>query len=147
MVIEVNGLPDDYPNNEMIDKLTMHFLRPSNNGGEVLIVIYPTSNKGQAYVVFESEGMILCIDVLFLYVYLSLTSYSMTNIYFSFFKFNILVPRVLDHNHVLELDGQFYPLDVKKIHQPKVIHFIGEPYSSIILFWIWIFIFWGTPET
>ncbi|XP_016321685.1 uncharacterized protein LOC107672831 [Sinocyclocheilus anshuiensis] len=84
MVIEVNGLPDEYPNNKMIDKLTMHFLRPSNNGGEVLIVIYPTSNKGQAYVVFESE-----------------------------------VPRVLDHKHVLELDSQFYPLDVKKIHQPK----------------------------
>ncbi len=83
MVIEVNGLPD-YPNNEMIDKLTMHFLRPSNNGGEVLVVIYPTSNKGQAYVVFESEGMILCSDVLFLYVYLSWTSYSMTNIYFYF---------------------------------------------------------------
>ncbi|KTF71152.1 hypothetical protein cypCar_00048787 [Cyprinus carpio] len=84
MVIEVNELPDDYPNNKMIDKLTMHFLRPRNNGGEVLIVIYPTSNKGQAYVVFDSE-----------------------------------VLRVLDHNHVLELDGQFYPLDVKKIHQPK----------------------------
>ncbi|KAF4100178.1 uncharacterized protein si:dkey-154b15.1 isoform X2 [Onychostoma macrolepis] len=84
VVIEVNGLPDDYPNNKMIDKLTMHFLRPSNNGGEVLIVIYPTSNKGQAYVVFESE-----------------------------------VPRVLEHNHVLELDSQFYPLDVKKIHQPE----------------------------
>ncbi|XP_059412731.1 uncharacterized protein si:dkey-154b15.1 [Carassius carassius] len=84
MVIEVNGLPDDYPNNKMIDTLTMHFVRPSNNGGEVLIVIYPTSNKGQAYVVFESE-----------------------------------VPRVFDHNHVLELDSQFYPLDVKKIHQPK----------------------------
>lgn len=61
MVIEVNELPDDYPNNKMIDKLTMHFLRPRNNGGEVLIVIYPTSNKGQAYVVFEKEeGMILC---------------------------------------------------------------------------------------
>ncbi|XP_043074301.1 RNA-binding protein 43 [Puntigrus tetrazona] len=85
MVIEVNGLPDDYPDdNKMTDNLTMHFLRPSNNGGEVLIVIYPTSSKGQAYVVFESE-----------------------------------VPRVLDHHHVLELDSQFYPLDVKKIHQPK----------------------------
>ncbi|XP_016113262.1 uncharacterized protein [Sinocyclocheilus grahami] len=69
----------------MIDKLTMHFLRPSNNGGEVLIVIYPTSNKGQAYVVFEEEE----------------------------------VPGVLEHNHVLELDSQFYPLDVKKMHQPK----------------------------
>ncbi len=65
MVIDVHGLPDDCPNNTMIDKLTMHFLRPINNGGEVLIVIYPTSNKGQAYVVFDSEG-ILCKYVLFL---------------------------------------------------------------------------------
>ncbi|XP_059365919.1 uncharacterized protein LOC132104458 [Carassius carassius] len=86
MVIEVNGLPDNYSSNEMIDKLTMHFLRPSNKGGEVLIVIYPTSNKGQAYVVFEEEE----------------------------------VPGVLKHNHVLELDSQFYPLDVKKMHQPKL---------------------------
>ncbi|XP_016398161.1 uncharacterized protein LOC107731558 [Sinocyclocheilus rhinocerous] len=86
MVIEVNGLPDNYSGNKMIDKLTMHFLRPSNNGGEVLIVIYPTSNKGQAYVVFEEEE----------------------------------VPGVLEHNHVLELDSQFYPLDVKKMHQPKL---------------------------
>ncbi|XP_052388325.1 uncharacterized protein LOC127934839 [Carassius gibelio] len=86
MVIEVNGLPDNYSSKEMIDKLTMHFLRPSNKGGEVLIVIYPTSNKGQAYVVFEEEE----------------------------------VPGVLKHNHVLELDSQFYPLDVKKMHQPKL---------------------------
>ncbi|KAL0165610.1 hypothetical protein M9458_037454, partial [Cirrhinus mrigala] len=55
MVIEVNGLLDIYPTDKMIDKLTMHFLKPSNYGGEVLIVIYPTSKKGQAYVVFESE--------------------------------------------------------------------------------------------
>ncbi|XP_056110236.1 uncharacterized protein si:dkey-154b15.1 [Rhinichthys klamathensis goyatoka] len=54
MVIEVNGLPDNYPENMMIDKLTMHFLRRSNKGGDVLTVVYPTSNKGQAYVVFES---------------------------------------------------------------------------------------------
>lgn len=66
MVIEVNGLPDNYPENMMIDKLTMHFLRRSNKGGDVLTVIYPTSNKGQAYVVFESpEGIILCLAILF----------------------------------------------------------------------------------
>ncbi|KAK2887217.1 hypothetical protein Q8A67_015445 [Cirrhinus molitorella] len=84
MVIEVDGLPDNY--SKMIDKLTMHFLRPSNYGGEVLIVIYPTSKTGQAYVVFEEEE----------------------------------VPGVLEHNHVLELDGQFYPLNVKKMHKPKL---------------------------
>lgn len=82
MVIEVNGLPD-YPSSKsssMIDKLTMHFLRRSNNGEDVLTVIYPTSIKGQAYVVFELPE----------------------------------VPRVLQHTHVLELDGQFYPLDIKR---------------------------------
>ncbi|XP_073677682.1 RNA-binding protein 43 [Garra rufa] len=86
LVIEVNWLPDGYPSNKMIDKLTMHFLRPSNYGGEVLIVIYPTSEKGQAYVVFEKEE----------------------------------VPGVLDNNHVLELDSKFYPMDVKKMLQPKL---------------------------
>ncbi|XP_056335047.1 uncharacterized protein si:dkey-154b15.1 isoform X2 [Danio aesculapii] len=55
MVIEVNGLPDNYREDAMIDKLTIHFLRRCNKGGDVLTVIYPTSNKGQAYVVFESE--------------------------------------------------------------------------------------------
>ncbi|XP_057210800.1 uncharacterized protein si:dkey-154b15.1 isoform X2 [Triplophysa rosa] len=82
MVIEVNGIPD-YPSSKsssMIDKLTMHFLRRSNNGQDVLTVIYPTSIKGQAYVVFESSE----------------------------------VPGVLQHTHVLEVDGQFYLLEVKR---------------------------------
>lgn len=67
MVIEVNGIPD-YPSSKsssMIDKLTMHFLRRSNNGEDVLTVIYPTSIKGQAYVVFEPpEGKIVCSNIL-----------------------------------------------------------------------------------
>ncbi|KAA0710577.1 hypothetical protein E1301_Tti015751 [Triplophysa tibetana] len=82
MVIEVNGIPD-YPSSEsssMIDKLTLHFLRRSNNGQDVLTVIFPTSIKGQAYVVFEASE----------------------------------VPGVLQHSHVLEVDGQFYPLEVQK---------------------------------
>ncbi|ROK35667.1 RNA-binding protein 43 [Anabarilius grahami] len=86
MVIEVNGLPDNYPQNMIIDKLTMHFLRRSNKGGDVLTVIYPTSNKGQAYVVFESAE----------------------------------VPGVLQHTHVLIVESQFYPLDIKKVHQPQL---------------------------
>ncbi|XP_077052600.1 RNA-binding protein 43 [Siphateles boraxobius] len=86
MVIEVNGLPDNYPANMMIDKLTMHFLRRSNKGGDVLTVIYPTYNKGQAYVVFESAE----------------------------------VPGVLQHTHVLILESQFYPLDIKKVHHPQL---------------------------
>lgn len=67
MVIEVNGIPD-YPSSKsssMIDKLTMHFLRRSNNGEDVLTVIYPTSIKGQAYVVFEPpDGKLVCSDIL-----------------------------------------------------------------------------------
>lgn len=91
MVIEVNGLPDNYPENMIIDKLTMHFLRRSNKGGEVLTVIYPTSNKGQAYVVFESaEGIALIFCS-----YPSLTSYSMANIFFFFFFIQCLSTRSL----------------------------------------------------
>lgn len=55
--IEVCGVPDILPSDRTVDKLTIHFLRPRNGGGEVLRVIYPTSTKGQAFVVFElSEG-------------------------------------------------------------------------------------------
>nr|XP_055075730.1 uncharacterized protein si:dkey-154b15.1 isoform X1 [Misgurnus anguillicaudatus] len=78
-VIEVNGLPDSYPHGSMIDKLTMHFLRRSNKGGDVLTVIYPTSIKGQAYVVMSE-----------------------------------VLSEVFEHTHVLEVDGLFYPLDIKR---------------------------------
>ncbi|XP_051992673.1 uncharacterized protein LOC127651017 [Xyrauchen texanus] len=85
MVIEVIGLPDIDPKS-MIDRLTVHFLRRSNKGGDVLTVIYPTSTKDQAYVVFESAE----------------------------------VPGVLEHRHLLEVEGQFYPLDVKRVHRPQL---------------------------
>ncbi|KAG5264688.1 hypothetical protein AALO_G00256920 [Alosa alosa] len=51
--IEVCGVPDSLPPDRIVDKLTIHFLRPRHGGGEVLKVIYPTSTKGQAFVVFE----------------------------------------------------------------------------------------------
>ncbi|XP_062385095.1 uncharacterized protein si:dkey-154b15.1 [Sardina pilchardus] len=51
--IEVCGVPDILPPDRTVDKLTIHFLRPKHGGGEVLKVIYPTSTKGQAFVVFE----------------------------------------------------------------------------------------------
>lgn len=69
----------------MIDKLTMHFLRRSNKGGDVLTVIYPTSIKGQAYVVMS--------EVLY---------------------------EVFEHTHVLEVDGLFYPLDIKRGYHPQL---------------------------
>ncbi|XP_051949085.1 uncharacterized protein si:dkey-154b15.1 [Xyrauchen texanus] len=86
MVIEVSGLPDIEPNNSMIDRITMHFLKRSNMGADVLTVIYPTSTKGQAYVVFESAE----------------------------------VPGVLEHSHLLEAESRFYPLEVKRVHQPQL---------------------------
>lgn len=59
--IEVCGVPDILPTDRTVDKLTIHFLRPKHGGGEVLRVIYPTTTKGQAFVVFElSEGKLLC---------------------------------------------------------------------------------------
>lgn len=55
ITIEVCGVPDLLPVDRTVDKLTIHFLRPRNGGGEVVKVIYPTSTKGQAFVVFEQK--------------------------------------------------------------------------------------------
>ncbi|TRY93060.1 hypothetical protein DNTS_023834 [Danionella cerebrum] len=86
MVIEVNGLPDIYDEDSMIDKLTIHFMRRCNKGGDVLKVFYPTSTKGQALIVFEAAE----------------------------------VPGVLEHTHVLEVQSQFFPLDVKRVNRPQI---------------------------
>ncbi|XP_078260523.1 RNA-binding protein 43-like [Rhinoraja longicauda] len=54
--IVVFGFPvDTFANIVMIDKLTIHFLRPRNGGGEVDSVIYPTDITGAAYVTFEKK--------------------------------------------------------------------------------------------
>lgn len=53
--IEVCGVPDILPDDRIVDKLTIHFLRPRNGGGEIIRVIYPTSTKGQAFVAFELQ--------------------------------------------------------------------------------------------
>lgn len=58
MVIEVHGVPSISSHDRMTDQLKIHFLKRKNSGGDVLMVIYPTSTPGQAYVIFESaEGM------------------------------------------------------------------------------------------
>ncbi|KAL6457593.1 hypothetical protein MHYP_G00345560 [Metynnis hypsauchen] len=67
MVIEVRGVPDIDPSDRMVDQLKIHFLRRSNNGGDVLEVLYPTSTPGQAYVIFESDtvpNVLRCTHVL-----------------------------------------------------------------------------------
>uniref|UniRef100_A0A4W3I7E4 NID domain-containing protein n=1 Tax=Callorhinchus milii TaxID=7868 RepID=A0A4W3I7E4_CALMI len=54
--IVVSGIPEDVlPIAVMADKLTIHFLRPRNGGGEVENVVYPCEVKGNAYVTFEEE--------------------------------------------------------------------------------------------
>lgn len=57
--IVVSGFPVDiFANIVMIDKLTIHFLRPRNGGGEVDSVIYPTDIAGAAYVTFEKKDVV-----------------------------------------------------------------------------------------
>ncbi|XP_042192304.1 RNA-binding protein 43 [Callorhinchus milii] len=57
--IVVSGIPEDVlPIAVMADKLTIHFLRPRNGGGEVENVVYPCEVKGNAYVTFEEEKVV-----------------------------------------------------------------------------------------
>lgn len=69
MVIEVNDIPDLLPPEQTVDQLKIHFLRRSNHGGDVLLVIYPTSAVGRAYVIFESNDGMGCVCVLCTIVY------------------------------------------------------------------------------
>ncbi|XP_028819154.1 RNA-binding protein 43 [Denticeps clupeoides] len=86
-VVEVRGVCAVLPDDRMADKLTIHFLRPRNGGGDVQRVIFPTSERGQAFVVFE-------------------------------------LPRVADHvlrlKHVLDIEGQLFPLQVRLVDQDEV---------------------------
>ncbi|XP_036372039.1 uncharacterized protein si:dkey-154b15.1 [Megalops cyprinoides] len=52
-VIEVLGVPSILSVDQMIDKLTIHFLRPRNGGGEVERVVYPARNSDKAFISFE----------------------------------------------------------------------------------------------
>lgn len=52
-LVEVLGVPDILPDDVTIDKLLIHFLRKKNGGGEVLKVLYPCYQPGQAFVTFE----------------------------------------------------------------------------------------------
>ncbi|XP_041100954.1 uncharacterized protein LOC121312975 [Polyodon spathula] len=53
--LQVLRVPSDLPDDRMIDKLLIHFLRPRNGGGEVLGVRYPTDTPAEALVTFEQE--------------------------------------------------------------------------------------------
>lgn len=55
--VEVLGVPDLLPDERTIDKLLIYFLRKKHGGGEVLKVLYPCYQPGQAFVTFEEpEG-------------------------------------------------------------------------------------------
>ncbi|XP_069791065.1 RNA-binding protein 43-like isoform X2 [Narcine bancroftii] len=57
--IVVSGFPEDvFPSTVMVDKLTIHFLRPRNGGGEVESVIYPTDIMGSAYITLEKKEVV-----------------------------------------------------------------------------------------
>lgn len=118
MVIEVHGVPCIPPHDRMVDQLKIHFLKRRNSGGDVLTVIYPTSAPGQAYVIFEStEGME---DR-----YTLTVSYSLERAMSKTFGLPsclpfVLVPGVLAHTHVLDVDNRFYPIHVKKAHLSEV---------------------------
>ncbi|KAM4629928.1 RNA-binding protein 43 [Polymixia lowei] len=51
--IEVLDVPIIGPNERIVDKLLIHFLRPRHGGGEVKRVIYPSCRPYQALVIFE----------------------------------------------------------------------------------------------
>ncbi|RXN01565.1 hypothetical protein EOD39_6260 [Acipenser ruthenus] len=53
--LQVLRVPSVLPDDRMIDKLLIHFLRPRNGGGEVLGVRFPTDTPGEALVTFEQE--------------------------------------------------------------------------------------------
>lgn len=56
-LVEVLGVPDLSSDETTIDKLLIYFLRKRNGGGEVLKVLYPCYQPGQAFVTFEQpEG-------------------------------------------------------------------------------------------
>ncbi|XP_071225031.1 RNA-binding protein 43-like [Salvelinus alpinus] len=86
--VEVLGVPDDIlASVRMVDKLTIHFRRPGNGGGEVKRVQFPSYSPGQAFVIFEDPEV---------------------------------AARVLQQTHVLELDGQHFPLKIRKADRPEV---------------------------
>lgn len=54
--VEVLGVPSILPDDRIVDKLTIHFLRPRHGGGEVQRVLYPSYLPGQALVIFEDPA-------------------------------------------------------------------------------------------
>ncbi|XP_024296610.1 uncharacterized protein LOC112264321 isoform X1 [Oncorhynchus tshawytscha] len=86
--VEVLGVPDDIlASVRRVDKLTIHFQRPGNGGGELKRVQFPSYSPGQAFVMFEDPEV---------------------------------AARVLQRTHVLEVDGQHFPLKIRNADTPEV---------------------------
>ncbi|XP_069763416.1 uncharacterized protein [Narcine bancroftii] len=53
--ILVSNLPTGVPKRSLEDKLTIHFLRAKNGGGEVIDVVFPNQLLSSAYIIFDEE--------------------------------------------------------------------------------------------
>lgn len=54
--VVISGVPDGILKDDvMSDILVIHFQKSKNNGGDVEDIIYPTMEKGVAYVTFEDQ--------------------------------------------------------------------------------------------
>ncbi|NWI08493.1 RBM43 protein, partial [Crypturellus soui] len=57
--VAVSGVPDGLLDEDvMADILQIHFQMSRNNGGDVELVVYPTTEKGVAYVTFEDPEVV-----------------------------------------------------------------------------------------
>ncbi|NXY51371.1 RBM43 protein, partial [Ceuthmochares aereus] len=57
--IIIDGVPDGLLHDDvMTDILMIHFQMSKNNGGDVEEVVYPTREKGVAYVTFEDQKVV-----------------------------------------------------------------------------------------
>ncbi|XP_047460325.1 uncharacterized protein si:dkey-154b15.1 [Mugil cephalus] len=52
-VVEVVGVPDVLPADRIVDKLQVYFLTAKSGGGDVLQLLYPCDQPGQAFILFE----------------------------------------------------------------------------------------------
>ncbi|KAL2100849.1 hypothetical protein ACEWY4_002610 [Coilia grayii] len=59
--LQVEGLPSDVEHDRLIDKLLIHFLRPSNGGGEVVSVTVSKGRPRSALVTFEDRKVALSV--------------------------------------------------------------------------------------
>ncbi|XP_078280926.1 uncharacterized protein LOC144607754 [Rhinoraja longicauda] len=51
--VQVSGLPRGFSKQSLEDKLTIHFLRAKNGGGEIIDVAFPSETLSSALVIFE----------------------------------------------------------------------------------------------